>query len=203
MRVRYAAGLPAREGQTVGKALVELVGRLVEAYFEEGRDKGRWGRARKSRVMEEEDALDDMVDFNRHAPDGRIITHKENFGQTATTESLSELLTQALQGGNDGLLELALGVQDTHILQQTVEGLSDQSLNTLLTKLTTRLASKPLRVAELIVWFRAIVQTGRIRDPAQLLPLKNLVQERVSYFPQMLQLEGRLNSLKGLHLLDR
>ncbi|CAB9528793.1 WD repeat domain 43 [Seminavis robusta] len=156
-----------------------------------------------TRVMEEEDALDDMVDFNRHAPDGRIITHKENFGQTATTESLSELLTQALQGGNDGLLELALGVQDTQILQQTVEGLSDQSLNTLLTKLTTRLASKPLRVAELIVWFRAIVQTGRIRDPAQLLPLKNLVQERVSYFPQMLQLEGRLNSLKGLHLLDR
>jgi U3 small nucleolar RNA-associated protein 5 len=153
-----------------------------------------------TQVLEEEDAMADRMeaDFNRFAPDGSIITHKEHFSKTATTDSLSELLTQALRGGNDDLLELGLAVQDRHVLQESIQDLDDHCLNVLLTKLTTRLARRPHRASEMIAWFTAILSSGRIHEPGQLLPLKNLVQERVSTFPQMLQLEGRVNTIKCL-----
>lgn len=115
----------------------------------------------------------------------------------ATTESLTKLLTQGLQGGDDGLLELALTVRDRSILQETFKGLDSVSIEILLTKLTTRLASKPQRAEDLALWLSFVLQCGRVRNPSQLQSLKNLLQERIEVFPHLLRLEGRLSMVKS------
>ena len=114
----------------------------------------------------------------------------------ATTESLSQLLTQALQGGDDGLLELALTVRDKNILQETIKGLDSHCIDVLLAKLTSRLASKPQRAETLATWLSFVLQSGRVRTISQLQPLKNLLQERIEAFPHLLRLEGRLAMIK-------
>ncbi|EEC46366.1 predicted protein [Phaeodactylum tricornutum CCAP 1055/1] len=116
----------------------------------------------------------------------------------ATTESLTQLLTQALQSGDDSMLELALSVRDTNILQETCQQLADEHLPTLLNALTSRLASKPARAEFLCVWIRVVLLTGRIRSAGHLQPLRNLLQERIEVFPALLQLEGRLSMMGRL-----
>lgn len=114
----------------------------------------------------------------------------------ATTESLSQLLQQALQSGNDGLLELALSVKDAKVIETTCATMPSDLLSVLLTALTSRLALKPSRAEYLCTtWLFILLRTGRIRSPEQLQTLRNIVQERVEVFPALLQLEGKLSLL--------
>jgi hypothetical protein len=114
----------------------------------------------------------------------------------ATTESLSQLLQQALQSGDDGLLELALSVKDAKVIETTCGVMASDLLSVLLTALTSRLALKPSRAEYLCsTWLSILLRTGRIRSPEQLQTLRNIVQERVEVFPALLQLEGKLSLL--------
>ncbi len=114
----------------------------------------------------------------------------------ATTESLSQLLQQALQSGDDGLLELALSVKDAKVIETTCGTMASDLLSVLLTALTSRLALKPSRAEYLCsTWLSILLRTGRIRSPEQLQTLRNIVQERVEVFPALLQLEGKLSLL--------
>ena len=125
------------------------------------------------------------------------MTKKDFVAKRATTESLTQLLTQALRGGDDGLLELALSVKDKNILQQTMKGLDSYCIDILLTKLTTRLASKPQRAEELAFWLSYVLESGRVQQMGQLQPLKNLLQDRIDAFPHLLRLEGRLSMVNA------
>lgn len=107
----------------------------------------------------------------------------------ATTESLSQLLRQALS--DDSMLELCLQVRDPAILQESVASLETDDLASLVTTLTVRLAQKPGRADALAAWLQALLMTRRV-PLAALLPLQNLLQERIEVFPALLKLEGRL-----------
>lgn len=116
----------------------------------------------------------------------------------ATTESLSHLLHQALESSDDSMLELALGVRDVKIRQLSVDDLSVEQAALFLNKLTARLAKKPSRAAALVPWIQSLLMSGKIQSSAPLMPLRNLVQERIEVFPQLLQLEGRLSILANM-----
>lgn len=116
----------------------------------------------------------------------------------ATTESLSHLLHQALSSADDSMLELALDVRDAKVRQHSIDDLAVDQATLLLNKLTARLAKKPSRASALVPWIQLVLLSGKIQSSAPLVPLKNLVQERIEVFPQLLQLEGRLSMLANM-----
>jgi len=116
----------------------------------------------------------------------------------ATTESLSNLLSQALSSGDDSMLELSLGVRDKRVIATSLQELNADFVSLLLTKLTFRLSNKPNRAAELSLWISLVLTSGKIGQTQQLRPLRNLLQERVDSFPHLLQLEGRLSILAAM-----
>lgn len=114
--------------------------------------------------------------------------------KTATTESLKELLSQALQSSDDNLLELALMVRDANIIATTLNEIDGELLVILLGKLTSRLASSPLRAESLSVWISHCLKRGTFH-PEHLAVLRNLLYERIESFSDLLRLEGRLSMM--------
>lgn len=119
----------------------------------------------------------------------------------ATTESLSNLLKQALHSGDDAMLELSLGVRDKRVIFTSLQALDSTLLSLLLTKLTVRISQKPNRAGDLSMWISLILQSGKLQGEQmqhQLRPLRNLIRERVESFPHLVQLEGRLSILAAM-----
>lgn len=114
--------------------------------------------------------------------------------QKATTESLKELLTQALQSSDDSLLELALSVHDVKIIATSIKEMHEDLLVILLGKLTSRLASSPLRAEVLAVWISNCLKRGSF-DSDHLAVLRNMLYERIESFSDLLRLEGRLSMM--------
>ncbi len=114
--------------------------------------------------------------------------------QKATTESLKELLTQALQSSDDSLLELALSVHDVKIIATSIKEMDEDLLVILLGKLTSRLASSPLRAEVLSVWISNCLKRGSF-DSDHLAVLRNMLYERIESFSDLLRLEGRLSMM--------
>jgi U3 small nucleolar RNA-associated protein 5 len=146
-------------------------------------------------ALEEEYANDndDDDDDDDDVMDGELMaTSKTNFKpHKATTESLKELMSQALQSGDDSLLELALSVRDVKVISTTLAEIGNAHIITLLSKLTTRLASNPLRAEGLALWISRCLKQGHFQ-PRHLAPLRNLLYERTESFADLLRLEGRL-----------
>lgn len=114
--------------------------------------------------------------------------------QKATTESLKELLTQALQSSDDSLLELALSVHDVNIISTSIKEMHEDLLVILLGKLTSRLASSPLRAEVLSIWISNCLKRGSF-DSNHLAVLRNMLYERIESFSDLLRLEGRLSMM--------
>jgi hypothetical protein len=148
----------------------------------------------KEALDEDDDALEgeedgDGVDFV--AADKTTVSFQP---KQATTESLKELLSQALQSSDDHLLELALMVQDVKIIATTLKEMDGELLVILLGKLTSRLASTPLRAESLSVWISHCLKRGTF-NPEHLAVLRNLLYERIESFSDLLRLEGRLSMM--------
>jgi hypothetical protein len=143
------------------------------------------------RLQQLTNALDDDEDDD----DETAATTNDSFkAKQATTESLKELLSQALQSGDDSLLELALGVRDVKIISTTLKEIEPTLVVVLLSKLTTRLASNPLRAEALAMWLSHCLKVGRFQ-PHHLAALRNLLYERIESFSDLLRLEGRLSMM--------
>ena len=143
------------------------------------------------KILDEEDQEDD---YNADE-----LREKSGFQpKKATTESLTELIQQALQSNDDAMLELAVEVRDAKVIEATCENLSEDLLPSLLNALTMRLASKPIRADQLSTWISTILRSGRVRSVVHLQPLRNLIQERIEVFPALLQLEGRLSMMSNV-----
>jgi hypothetical protein len=143
-----------------------------------------------SKALEDEDDEDDDDDeMEVENTNGTSFKPK-----TATTESLKELLSQALQSSDDSLLELALAVRDVKVISTTIKEIEPSLLLVLLSKLTTRLASNPLRAESLSMWLSFLLKTGRFQ-PNHLSALRNLLYERIESFSDLLRLEGRLSMM--------
>jgi hypothetical protein len=141
-------------------------------------------------TLEHEDDDDDDDD-----DEGRVDASGSSFKPSkATTESLKEFLTQAVQSDDDALLELALAVRDVKVISQTLKEIDSALVVVLLGKITARLASTPLRAESLAVWLSYCLKTGRFQSH-ELASLRNLLHERIESFPDLLRLEGRLSMM--------
>ncbi len=144
---------------------------------------------------EEEDDDEEKVDDEGVSKAIAEAASKTQFKpQKATTESLKELLTQALQSSDDSLLELALSVHDAKIIATSIKEMDEDLLVILLGKLTSRLASSPLRAEVLSVWISNCLKRGSF-DSDHLAVLRNMLYERIESFSDLLRLEGRLSMM--------
>lgn len=169
---------------------------IEDAEMEDALDEpeeGEQGPSIAERLKKLHEAFDEEDDDDDDNVDTKTSTDFKS--SKATTESVTQLLEQALQSSDDGMLELALQVRDDKILQETCQALPDQHLLTMLNALTSRLASKPGRATVLCPWISAILKTGRAGSIPHLQPLRNLLEERVTVFPALLKLEGRLGMM--------
>ncbi|KAL7558323.1 hypothetical protein ACA910_019353 [Epithemia clementina (nom. ined.)] len=184
--------------------------RLAAALDDEDDDDddggGGGNQALCERLQMLQQALDEEADENDDDDDNdeNMVTGKDTevlgfHPRQATTESLGKMLDQALQSGDDKMLELALAVRDQTILLETCKELSNEHLLKLLNALTSRLAAKGSRAEHLCVWISVLLKSGRIRSIAHLQPLRNLIQERIEVFPDLLKLQGRLSLLSETH----
>jgi Dip2/Utp12 Family len=143
---------------------------------------------------DEEEARQDAV-----ALSGGTLTATGTGGETvtfqpkkATTESLSQLLKQALQ--DDALLELCLAVSNPSIIRETVSQLPASDVSSLVAAITSRVAFRPGRAEVLCLWLTVLLQT-RKASLEVLQPLQNLINDRIELLPALLKLEGRLSLL--------
>jgi Dip2/Utp12 Family len=167
---------------------------------DEEEDDGPTIAERLAQLQQALDAEDSEDDDNRMATDDDDVGNNTDkfVPKQATTESLTQLLSQALQSVDNSMLEQALQVRDANILKETCRMLSADYLAALLAALTTRLASKPARAEHLVQWIAAVLQSNQIAETEHLLPLQNLLQERLEVFPMLLQLEGRLERMANM-----
>jgi hypothetical protein len=146
-------------------------------------------------LNEESDDEDNDEDETKKGADGNEASF---VAKKATTESLTQLLRQALLSGDEQMLELAIHVHDKKVVEETCSQLSRDEAGLLLTALTTRLALKPGRADHLCSWLSMLLQTGKVKNINHLQPLQNLLQERVEVFPLLLKLDGRLSMMGSL-----
>lgn len=176
-------GEEATEKDDQGPSIAERLANLRNAIDDEDDD---------------DDEGDDEGDEDEtsHASEGKKKNKLPSVNlKKITTESLTELLEQALQSSDKSMLEQVLPTSDDRKLQATCERLSDEHLLVLLRELTARLASTPGRAPQLCAWFKAVLKTGRIRSIEHLQPLSNILEERLAVFPALLKLEGRLTAM--------
>ena len=157
-------------------------------------------------AMDQDEDDDDDDNKNNSYNDGNDNNDaSERFvPQQATTESLTQLLQQALQSNDTAMLEMALEVRDPVILMESCHQLELAHLSRLLLALTARLSTKPARAEHLCRWIKAVLQqcggTQALEEEGvveHMQALQNLVQERLEVFPMLLQLEGRLARMVG------
>ncbi|CAN0150950.1 unnamed protein product, partial [Laminaria digitata] len=116
-------------------------------------------------------------------------------------ESLSTVLTQALQSGDESLLEQCLAVGEQGVIEATVERLPSAKVLQFLLRVVAKLEKRPNRAAALGRWIRALLSChlGYLVSvpglPDKLALLHQLIDRRVASFPKLLQLSGRLDLL--------
>jgi len=178
-----------------------FVGNEEDVESDDGNDEAK-NLSIAERLQMLTDALDEGANDEENSNDdtGVLEADTATTGKTkfkplkATTESLKELLTQALQSSDDSLLELALSVHDVKIIATTINEMNEDLLVILLGKLTSRLASSPLRAEALSVWISHCLKRGSF-DSEHLAVLRNMLYERIESFSDLLRLEGRLSMM--------
>lgn len=131
-----------------------------------------------------------------------LTTYKKN--DKITTESLTILLQQAIQSNDHSTLELALSVNDMNIINQTLYNMNMNDIIILIVQITNRIASKPKRMEQLLKWIQSILSTvmmmsnnddTNINIETILHPLRNLLLERVEVYPDLIQLQNKIQSI--------
>lgn len=173
------------------------------------------------RETDDDDLMDqasstDVVQVNPSETDTSTIFNVKR----ATSDSLAFLLRQALVSNDDTQLETAFKVSDRTMIEKSIAIIAAESeeeadqdiLLILLSKLATRLARKPGRSENLLIWIQTIIvnlmssrlssyssgpmSKSKMQIALKLGPLRNLLKERVENLPKLLMLEGRLKLLE-------
>lgn len=146
------------------------------------------------RLQQLSNVMDEYGDDEDDEGDEEVESTFKFKPKKATTESLKELLSQALQSSDENLLELALAVRDVKVISTTLKEIEPSLILVLVSKLTQKLASTPLRAESLATWLSHCLKTGRFQ-PHHLSALRNLLFERIESFSDLLRLEGRLSMM--------
>eukprot|EP00012_Vannella_robusta_P008434 CAMPEP_0206201038 /NCGR_PEP_ID=MMETSP0166-20121206/11273_1 /ASSEMBLY_ACC=CAM_ASM_000260 /TAXON_ID=95228 /ORGANISM="Vannella robusta, Strain DIVA3 518/3/11/1/6" /LENGTH=534 /DNA_ID=CAMNT_0053619563 /DNA_START=91 /DNA_END=1695 /DNA_ORIENTATION=+ len=121
---------------------------------------------------------------------------------TPSADSIGGVLLQALQSGDDQLLETCLTVDDITMIQRTVERLPSEYILPFLNTIIQKFQSKPNRASELIPWIQTIVMlhtsflmTIPDLNATALSGLYQTVDARLNSYNKLLKLSGRLDLL--------
>ena len=118
-----------------------------------------------------------------------------------TSDSMVVLVDQALQSGDDALLEECLGCEDLHVVNATVARLSAARIVPLLKKLVSKFEKRPSRSSLLTLWLASILRVHSsflmaCPDLAgQLAGLSQILEQRLSSYSKLAALGGRLDLL--------
>ena len=118
-----------------------------------------------------------------------------------SSNSLVVIIEQALQSGDDALLEQSLACDDVSIIDATAKRLSPGRVVQLLRKLVAKFEKRPSRGLLLTRWLAAVLRfhtSFLISVPdlsAQLAGLSQMLEQRLSSYAKLAALGGRLDLL--------
>jgi hypothetical protein len=130
-------------------------------------------------------------------------TETNLFDETPTSDSLVTLIEQALQSGDDSLLEQCLSVDDIRIVEATVRGLSTSKVIAFMKKLMAKFEKRPSRGALLTHWLAATLTfhiSYLMSVPnlsGELSGLSQMLEARLTTYQRLASLSGRLELLLG------
>ncbi|KAG5183264.1 Dip2/Utp12 family-domain-containing protein [Tribonema minus] len=116
-------------------------------------------------------------------------------------DSLVTVLMQALQSMDDSLLEHCLQVNDSAIIEATIDRMPAARVLLLLSRLVAKFEKRPQRGAVLCTWIRSVLvrHTGYLLSipdlSVRLGRLHQMIESRLSTFTRFLELDGRLKQI--------
>lgn len=127
---------------------------------------------------------------------------------TENTQTLTNIISQALKSGDQTLLETALGVTDATVIEATLRKLPSEQVPSLIDQLILRSTKNANRLGHLLPWIRGclFVHTSTLmKDPAGLKSvqaLQSLFEQRLENQQNLLKLAGRLDLIL-MHVMRR
>jgi U3 small nucleolar RNA-associated protein 5 len=121
--------------------------------------------------------------------------------EAPSTDSLVALVEQALQAGDDGLLEQCLECPDRDVVSETSKRLPTRLVVPLLRKLVAKFEKKPARGVLLTRWIHTLLRCHMsfllaVPDLAQqLAALSQMLEQRLATYSRLAALAGRLDLL--------
>lgn len=132
-----------------------------------------------------------------------VATNTDISMSAPTSDSLVTLLEQALQSGDDGLLEQCLACDDIDIIEETSKRLPVGKIILFLKKLVAKFEKRPSRGLLLTKWLSCILKYRlsyllSIPNLAhQFAGLSQMLENRLSSYNRLASLAGRLDLLMG------
>ena len=158
---------------------------------------------------EDEDGNNELTLEERLEQLSASMTELENttetnlFDETPTSDSLVTLIDQALQSGDDSLLEQCLSVDDIRVVEATVRGLSTSKVIAFMKKLMAKFEKRPSRGALLTHWLSSTLTfhiSYLMSVPnltGELAGLSQMLEARLTTYQRLASLSGRLELLLG------
>mmetsp|Transcript_16894 Transcript_16894/g.21936 ORF Transcript_16894/g.21936 Transcript_16894/m.21936 type:complete len:668 (+) Transcript_16894:105-2108(+) len=118
-----------------------------------------------------------------------------------TADSLATIIEQALQSSDEALLEHCLANHDPVVVSGSVTRLSGPRAVALLKRLVAKFEKRPSRVDLVATWVKAVISAhagflAGVSDLArQLANLYQVIDHRLSVYPKLLALSGRMELL--------
>ena len=156
-------------------------------------------------TLVKEDNLDSEIEDEEESSDHE----KTDLVLIPTSDSLVVLLEQALQSGDDVLLEQCLSCEDSDIVDATAKRIPITKIVQFLRKLIAKFEKRPSRGILLTNWLSCIMKHHlsyliSIPDLAvQLAGLAQMLENRLSTYTRLASLAGRLDLLIGLTKSDK
>jgi len=125
----------------------------------------------------------------------------ENAAPAPTSDSLVTLVDQALQTGDDALLEQCFGCEDADVVEETSRRLPTGRIVLLLRRLVSKFEKRPSRGLLLTRWLAALLRHHTaylVSVPdltARLAGLSQMLEQRLSSYSRLASLGGRLDLL--------
>jgi U3 small nucleolar RNA-associated protein 5 len=122
-------------------------------------------------------------------------------GAAPTSDSLVTLIDQALQSGDDGLLEQCLACADADVVEATARRLPTSRVVMFLRKLVAKFEKRPSRGVLLTQWLSSLLRHHTaylvtVPDLAhQLAGLSQMLEQRLASYSKLSALAGRLDLL--------
>jgi U3 small nucleolar RNA-associated protein 5 len=163
------------------------------------------GSSKKAKVAESEMTLEEKLSLlsrsMKDIEDAAAVDDEDNNEDRLTADSLVTLVDQALQSGDDTLLEQCLSCGDLDTIDATAENLPSGRVLLLMRRLVAKFEKRPSRGLLLTRWLSALLRhhlSLLVALPdlsSQLAGLTQMLEQRIRSYTRLAALNGRLDLL--------